>query len=190
LLEAVRAHDRPGEILEDEDLTVSLPRRLGLTGVILSQIQRYEEAHAAGKKVPVADLTNLMQLVLRRPDAEAILRDTGRRVARFHYERLPRLSALLLRLWPRSLAFIPIRRAALGLMRGIAGEGQPRVDGKPLVVHLPGSPAARLHPLACVMYTGALEELVVLYGGQTHAVQHSRCVGKGDDVCEWRTAGD
>jgi len=40
LLESVRAHDRPREVLEDEDLAASLPRRLGLTGVVETQIPR------------------------------------------------------------------------------------------------------------------------------------------------------
>src|SRR5690606_9092655 len=44
LLEAVRTRDKPREVLEDEDLAASLPRRLGLTSVVESQIRRYEEA--------------------------------------------------------------------------------------------------------------------------------------------------
>jgi hypothetical protein len=185
LLESVRAHDRPGEILEDEDLTISLPRRLGLKGVVLSQIQRYEEAHAAKKKVPVSDLMNLLQLVLRRPDAEAILRDTGQRVARFRYDRLPRPFAGMLRTVPQALAFVAVRRAARGMMRNIAGSRVARVDGKPLVVRLTDSPAARLDPKACVLYTGALEELALLYSGKARTIEHSRCLARGDDVCEW-----
>ncbi len=189
LLEAVHEQDRPGEVLEDENFALALPRRLGLTSVVLSQIERYEQAHAAGRKVPVTDLTNLLQLVLRRPDAEAILRDAGRRVARFHFARLPRLWATLLRVLPSSLTIGILRRAAQGLMRGIAGSGQPLVNGKPLVVHLHGSLAAKMSPLACVLYTGALEELVVLSSGKQRAVMHSRCVGRRDEVCEW-TTGD
>ena len=48
ILESVRTHDRPAEVLEDEDLTISLPRRLGLTGVIETQIYRYQAAQKAG----------------------------------------------------------------------------------------------------------------------------------------------
>jgi hypothetical protein len=188
LLESVRAHDRPGEILEDEDLTVSLLRRLGLKGVVLSQIQRYEQAHSAGRTVPVSDLTNLLQLVLRRPDAEAILRDTGRRVARSRFEGLSGLTTTMLRIMPRSLTFVPLRRATRGLMRGISGSDKARVNGKPLVVQLDGSPPARLHPLGCVLYTGTLEEMVLLYTGAAATVLHDRCVARGDAVCEWRLA--
>lgn len=185
LLEAVRAHDHPGEVLEDEDLAVSLPRRLGLKGVVLSQIERYEKAHLAGRKVPVSDLSNLLRLVLRRPDAEAILRDAGRQVARFHYERLSRVRASMLRVMRGPFALGPVRRAARNMLRGIAGNGRPRLHGKPFVLRLPGSIAARLDPIACVLYTGALEELILLYTGAARVLHHERCLARGDDVCEW-----
>ena len=185
LLESVRAHDRPDEILEDEDLTISLPRRLGLKGVVLSQIQRYEEAHAANRVVPFADVLNLLHLVLRRPDAEAILREAGQRVARFRYERLSRMRTRMLHMLPGSLSFVPVRRAARGLMRRVVGDAQVRITGKPLVVTVRDSAAARLHPTACTLYTGALEELILLYSGKPRQVVHARCTGRGDDVCEW-----
>ena len=69
LLEAVRAHDRPDEVLEDENLAVSLPRRLGLSDVVLTQIQRYEADVQSGRRVPLPELIDLLRLVLRRPDA-------------------------------------------------------------------------------------------------------------------------
>lgn len=185
LLESVRAHDRPGEILEDEDLTVSLPRRLGLKGVVLSQIRRYEEAHAAGKNVPGSDVISLLQLVLRRPDAEAILRDTGQRVARFRYERVSRTRAGLLRALPGSLVFIPIRRAARRLLRRI-GSNDVRIAGKPLVLRVSSSLTTDLDSLGCTLYTGALEELVLLYSGKPRSVIHSVCLARGEEFCEWQ----
>jgi hypothetical protein len=185
LLESVQAHDRPDEILEDEDLTLSLPRRLGLKGVVITQIKRYEEAHAAGRRVPVSDVVNLLHLVLRRPDAEAILTDAGKRVARFRFERLSRTRARMLSALPRALAFVPVRRAARGLMRGITAGGRPRVDGKPLVVRDRESPLARMDARTCLLYAGALEEIVALYGGAPLPVEHSRCVARGDELCEW-----
>jgi len=109
LLQAVRAHDRPGEILEDEDLTASLPRRLGLSDVIDREIRNYERAAKRGRRVDSNDVTNLMRLVLRRPDAEAILRDTGRRVAAEYIRRVPGA-------WLRVARALPTR-ASLALAR-------------------------------------------------------------------------
>ena len=31
----------------------------------------------------------------------------------------------------------------------------------------------------------ALEEIVALYGGAPLPVEHSRCVARGDELCEW-----
>ncbi|MGH7447075.1 MAG: hypothetical protein ACRELT_05925, partial [Longimicrobiales bacterium] len=89
LLESVRSHDRPGEVLEDEDLTISLPRRLGLTGVIETQIFRYEAAQKAGRDVPLHEVMSLIRLVMRRPDSEPILRETGQRMARWYFRHAP-----------------------------------------------------------------------------------------------------
>ncbi len=156
LLETVRDQDHPGEILEAEDLSVSLPRRLGLTGVVSTQISRYEAAVNAGTRIPVAELTNLLQLVLRRPDAEAILWQTGQRVARRSLgERAPFTARLLRR--SHTLVFLPIRRAARRLIRGMAGNARLDIVGKPLVLRLQPAFTAQLDINACVLYTGALE---------------------------------
>jgi len=183
LLETVRDQDRPVEILEAEDLSVSLPRRLGLTGIVSTQIQRYEAAVASGTRVPVPELTSLLQLVLRRPDAEPILRETGRRVARLRLGDQAPFMARALRRFSR-LVFIPMRSAARRLLRGISGEAIVEL-AKPLVVRIRPS-YATLAASACVLYTGALEELIALYTGQPGTVLHPRCTARGDAVCEWR----
>jgi predicted hydrocarbon binding protein len=184
LLETVRDQDRPVEILEDEDVSVSMPRRLGLTGIVSSQIARYEAAVASGNRVPLSELTSLMQLVLRRPDAEPILRETGRRVTRLGLGTEPPFLARALRNFA-SLAFVAVRGAAKRLLRGIAGEAVVELS-KPLVVQIRPSYPATLGLTACVLYTGALEELVTLYTGKPTTVVHEHCTARGDSVCEWR----
>ncbi len=187
LLLSVRAHDRPGEILEDEDLSASLPRRLGLSGVVESQIHNYERAARRGRRVPSAEAANLIQLVLRRPDAEAILRDAGHRVAREHVARAPRFLARVLPSLPRALSFAYIRRSAGRLLRGLAGGGTVRVSGRPLHVEASGTLATTLDPsgTACVLYGGALEELVAAFTGTRARVLHSACAVRGAAGCEW-----
>src|SRR5437773_6434490 len=86
LLEATRSHDRPTEVLEDENVTLSLPRRLGLSNVVDTQIRRYEDAVRSGRRIPLDEFTSLLKLVLRRPDAEPILREAGARVAVQRFE--------------------------------------------------------------------------------------------------------
>lgn len=184
LLEAVRAHDLPPEVLEDEDVSVSLPRRFGLSDVVLTQIRRYEAAVDAGRRVPLADLIELVRLILRRPDAAEILMDAGRSVARWHFERVPGSVAWYYRTVPLRMALFGVRRAVRRLLRSIAGA--PRISlRKPFVIGMGNSPTGRLDGTACVLYTGAIEELARLYVGREHRVVHSRCSARGDALCEW-----
>jgi hypothetical protein len=183
LLEAVREHDRPSEFLEDEDMTTSLPRRLGLTDVVFSQIQRYEQAAGSGGRVPAAEVTGLMHLVLRRPDAESIVLETGRRVTRRRIgDDVPAIVRLLRR-WDR-LLFVPLRGAVRKLLRGLVGDVKATVT-RPLVVRMPRAPLGNAGLHSCSVYTGALDELVRLYSARPHTVTHVRCTTRGDTVCEW-----
>ncbi|MGH7503590.1 MAG: V4R domain-containing protein [Longimicrobiales bacterium] len=182
LLESVRDQDRPVEILEAEDLTASLPRRLGLSGVIATQIRNYQAA--AGGRVPFADVANLLRLVLRRPDAASILRETGRRFARRRLgERVP-LQVRVLRRSDR-LLFLPVRSTARRLLRGITIDSRAVITGRMLNVQMKDSPMAQIGDPACAMYTGVFEELVELYAGRPREVSHAKCIARGDDVCEW-----
>lgn len=183
LLEAVRDQDRPVEILEAEDIAASLPRRFGLSGVVTSQIQRYEAAVSSGTRVPLSEFTSLLQLVLRRPDGATIAREMGRRVTRQRVTRIP-VSAKVLRR-SSTLIFGPIRRRARRLLKGMAGHGRLAVEGKPLTVRISHSFTAEVGDDACALYTGALEELVRLFSGSERRVVHSECEARGDSACTW-----
>lgn len=188
LLEAVRSHDLPPEVLEDEDVSVSLPRRFGLSDVVLTQIKRYEAAVDAGRRVPLPDLIELVRLILRRPDAAEILMDAGRSVARWRYERVPKSVVWYYRTMPRRVALFGARRAVRRLLRSIAGA--PRISlRKPFVIGMGNSPTGRIDGTACVLYTGAIEELAALFVGKEQRVVHSRCSARGDALCEWTLDG-
>ena len=189
LLAATRAHDRPSEVLEDEDLSVSLPRRLGLSGVIESQIHRYETAARSGKRVANDEFVNLLKLVLRRPDAEPILRDTGARVARRQFDNVPPLWLKLLRALPRAVIYASIRRATTRLLRNISGSDDVVVQGSPIHARIRKPVTAFLEPAGtgCVLYAAAFEELASLYLGKKASVTQSKCATQGGNgYCEWR----
>ncbi|MGH7444100.1 MAG: hypothetical protein ACREKM_04450, partial [Longimicrobiales bacterium] len=122
LLERVRAHDRPGEVLEDEDLMQSMPRRLGLTGVVFTQIRRYEDAARAGRTVPYAEVISLIQLLLRRADAGAILWETGELMAQRRLERVPGPFVRVVRFLPGAGAG-SAARVGRRLVRALSGGG-------------------------------------------------------------------
>jgi hypothetical protein len=188
LLESVRSHDRPVEILEDEDLTVSLPRRLGLTGVVETQILRYEAASRSGRQVPLGEAMGLFRLVLRRPDAAAILQETGQRVARWRSGRSGLWRAFLHR-GPARLALRSGRRAIVATLRALLAGDQ--VTGtRPFTITVRGCTTARLEDSgpACSLFTGMMEEQLFLYTGKSHTVVHSGCISQGDPACEWTLA--
>ncbi|HEX7089491.1 MAG TPA: hypothetical protein VF192_05105 [Longimicrobiales bacterium] len=182
LLESIRAHDRPSEVLEDEDLAASMPRRLGLTDVIDSQIRRYRENGRRG--VRMQEVADLFRLVLRRPDAEAILKEAGARVGR---EVFSATAPAALRVMPRSVRLMLLRRALRRRTRRLTGAATLTVRGSPLEVRLTGGLTAELGQdgIACTLYARALQELAALYTGVTPAVEHPACQGQGADACVW-----
>jgi hypothetical protein len=183
LLEAVRAHDRPGEILEDEDLSVSLPRRLGLTGVIDTQIRRYQVARPWRRTVPLGEVLSLVRLVLRRPDSRPILIDTGRRLARARFEGA---ATAPLRFLPQAARLLAARRAARRLLRTVTGDSK-IVFRKPFSVRLALPAFATLDDdgTACAIISGILDEVLVLWAARQEGVTMVLCVSRGDDACEW-----
>jgi predicted hydrocarbon binding protein len=186
LLESVRAHDHPGEVLEDEDLSVSLPRRLGLTGVVETQIMRYESAQRAGRSVPLGEVVNLIRLVMRRPDKEPILRETGQRIARWGYSRTPAVWAALLRRAPNVLGLRSARGAAVSALRSLKASDSISA-AKPFTINVDDSITTRIEEggTACTLFTGMLEEQLLLYTGRPHRVSHSDCLANGARHCEW-----
>ncbi|HWV56451.1 MAG TPA: hypothetical protein VNZ57_03170, partial [Longimicrobiales bacterium] len=185
----IRERDRPQEILEDEILAISLPRRLGLTVVVESQIQRYEEAARHNQPIPADEAGDLLRLVLRRPDAESILLDAGRDIARRAFGDR-RLTASIARNMPRAIAYAVIRRRMRKVLRRIVGRGQIRISGKPPVIRMMNALTAAVDAsgTACVLYAAVAEELAYLYTRRRLSVKHSRCQARGDAHCEWECA--
>ena len=186
LLESVRSHDRPGEVLEDEDLTISLPRRLGLTGVIETQIFRYEAAQKAGRAGPLDEVMSLIRLVMRRPDSEPILRETGQRMARWHFRRAPELWTRVLHRAPARLGLRSARRAATRALRALQ-IGSSIQAAKPFSIRIADCASAGLEEsgTGCILVTGLVEEQLLLSTGKPRRVRHTCCLARGDDACEW-----
>lgn len=186
LLESVRSHDHPGEILEDEDITLSLPRRFGLTDVVITQIVRYEADQRARRQVRLDDVLGLIRLVMRRPDAEPILAETGQRLARWRFRRVPRLYVSLLHRAPHKLGTRAARRSALRTLRDLRLGAHVEVS-KPYAVELsePVAAAVDADIPACTLVTALLTELLQLFTGESRYVRHEACVARGEKNCLW-----
>jgi predicted hydrocarbon binding protein len=187
VLETMRDMDRPEEVLEDEDLSTSMPRRLGLSDVVGRQIYRLQEEVRRRRPQPARQAEDLIRLMIRRPDAERIFREAGRRMAiREWEERAPPLRGAV-RWLPRRLGMIAAVRAARRLFQQIVGAGTLRIQHRPLQMRIDGSFAARVDPggSACAFYSGALEQLLTFYTQREYRALHAHCEARGDDYCEW-----
>lgn len=189
LLEALRSSDAPDEVLEEEDVQQSLPRRLGLSEVVGTQIRRYRELKDRKAKMGARELADLFVLVARRPDAGAVFERAGDWLARRQL-REKRLR--------RGMARAPLpaalqRHLALRTARSVAGQVNPgssvRTERDPPALVLEGSlPAAAGVPEACHVVRSALSTSLALHGLEPGAggTQHPLCESRGDSCCLWR----
>jgi predicted hydrocarbon binding protein len=188
LLETMRDMDRPEEVLEGEELSASMPRRLGLSDVIWLQIHRFREEVRRKRPQTPAAVEDLIRLVIRRPDADEIFMEAGRRVARRAWAEKTGVSRRALKLLPAGLRMRRARNAAERLFRRLNGPAELEVSGRPPVVRMTGAMTVRADPggAACAVYTGVLEEIVREYTGKPHPVVHHICQARGEIVCEWQ----
>lgn len=193
LLEALRSTDTPSELLEDEDVQQSLPRRLGLSSAVEAQIRRYRELASSRADLRASELADLLGLVARRPDAPTVFAHAGRRMARDRLER---------RRVRRRFVGIPLpeavrRRLAFRVAGKIAREANPggefRIERSPRALVIEGSlPAAASVPEACHLVRAALAECLDAHGLGSEAGEgavHPLCEARGDDCCLWRAGG-
>lgn len=188
LLEALRSSDTPEEVLEDEDVQQSLPRRLGLSEVVDTQIRRYRELNEQKITMSGRELADLFVLVARRPDAEAVFERAGSRLTRRRLEagRLRRgmASAPLPHRLQEHLALRTARTVAESVNPG----GSVRTERDPPALVLEDTlSAATGAPEACQVVGGALSTALSLHGvGEGRGTHHPLCEARGDSCCVWR----
>lgn len=187
LLETMRDMDRPEEVLEGEDLTASMPRRLGLSDVVYLQIHKFREETRKKRPQTPAVVADLIRLVIRRPDADEIFEEAGRRVATRAWEEKSAPARLVLRLMPSAMRMRAAARGARRLMGELAGFAELRIQARPFSARLRGSLTAYADPggAACAFYTGLVSELMTRYSGRRHAARHVHCETRGGGECEW-----
>jgi hypothetical protein len=181
LLEVMRDLDLPQEILEDEDPTRTMPRRLGLSDVVERQIRTYRED--VRKRVRLADdeVRGLLRLVIRRPDAEEVFHKTGRLLATGN--RAPGWRRVLPRRARFALARVQTGRGLRRLFgRSIGGFGRGAfvVEGRALffIESDPGGDA-------CHLLSGFCQETLEHALGGAATVRHTLCQARGDALCRW-----
>ena len=187
LLETMRDRDRPTEVLEDEDVSVSMPRRLGLSEVVRRQIQHFQEEVRQRRLQRPPQVEDLIRLVVRRPDAEEIFAAAGQRVAQHVWGQRSSAFRRAIRFMPGPLARISAQRAARRLFRQLAGGSRVTVNRWPAELKVRDSLTARADPVgvACAFYGGAYAEVLREYTGREYRILHPECETKNGSICVW-----
>jgi hypothetical protein len=180
MLETLRAQDLPTEILDDENVTITLPRRLGLSDVIEAQIRRYRSEARRRRRVPEQEIVDLLRLVIRRPDSEDVFLEVGRAL-------YTPVNGGIGRFLSRGMALALARRRVQRDLRRLFGRRLVRSGGKGFVLDhahdllIRGDPGGD----ACALVTGLCERVVEGYVGPGGAVLHVHCLGRGEAKCRW-----
>ncbi|MBI1966983.1 MAG: hypothetical protein HYS40_03245 [Gemmatimonadetes bacterium] len=185
VLEAVRNLDTPVEDGLHEFAEELLVKRLGLSSTVTMQLEQYEGYARRGVRVDPAHVEALLRLVGRRPDADLVFADAGRRAARRAVRSVFFVSRLAAHVAPRGLGFAVAGAAARRVL-----EGELRREDRLPVARVAARLAVNATPdgTACGFYGAAFTELLRLLAGHEGAMLHTTCRATGGDRCEWRAA--
>jgi hypothetical protein len=183
VLEAVRNLDTPVEDGLSEFAEELLAKRLGLSATVAMQLREYETMVRRGSAADRGHVEALLRLVGRRPDADLVFADAGRRAARRAVRRMFALTRLAARTGPRAFGYA----AARGAARRVFG-GELRRESHVPIARVDDLLAVQATPdgAACAMYGTAFTELLRLLVGFEGAMLHVTCRATGGQVCEWR----
>ena len=178
VLEAVKNLDTPVEDGLTEFAEELLVKRLGLSATVTMQLAEFEQLVRKDARVEPSHVEALLRLVGRRPDADLVFADAGRRAARRAVKRMSPLSRLF------------GHRAARRAARTVLGAELAREQRLP-VARVSDAIAIQATPdgAACGFYGAALVELLRLLVGYEGAMVHVDCRARGGSRCEWRAAG-
>lgn len=184
LLEALRDLDRPGEILDDENVSVTLPRRLGLSDVVDAQIRRYQQEVRHGRRVPESEVRDLIRLVTRRSDAERLFNQVGRSLTAAN--GAPAWRAVL----PERVALQMARRRIRRRLRALFGGRMVVTVRGPFGLEAASNLLLEVDPGgdACGLVTGLAQAVMETYAGISRPVLHATCKARGDGKCAWTLA--
>lgn len=187
LLEAIRNLDTPVEDGLSELAGELVAKRLGLSPTVAAQIQRYEETARGDGTVSQAEAMSVFRLVDRRPDAELVFADAGRRAARHAGRAVGLPVRALVSATPgfvsRRVGFGAAARAARRILGGTLTLGRAEAEAR---VDSPLSAEVAATGKGCAFYGAAFGELLRAQVGFEGAMLHQRCRARGDESCQWR----
>ena len=179
ILEVLQASDRPFEVFEEEDTSITMPRRLGLSDVVERRIRNYQDETKRGSKISDEEFSDLVRLVVRRPDARAVFLECGARLA----GKLPRQRKLL----PRKLGIALAKRRVGKTLRALFGrrvggfaDGGFILEGRSLLFiqsDTGGDACSIVSGLCSATLRGSIQD--------PPTIVHIACEARGDTYCRW-----
>ena len=186
VLEVIRDQDLPSEVLVDEDPSVTMPRRLGLSEVVEQQIRRYRDDVRKGDRASDEEIRDLFRLVIRRPDSEEVFFEAGRRLALGGEDESAPVGGWR-RFLPGGLAYALARRrvgkrlrALFGRRIGGYGPGPFTMEGRALLF-IQSDPGGE----ACLFLSGFCQAALRRSTGREVVVLHESCQARGQETCRW-----
>jgi len=179
LLETIQEKDQPTEVLKEENTSVTIPRRLGLSQVVVDRIDVYREEVKRDGKIADHELKDLVGLVNKRPDAAEIFFECGQRLALESFS-LPRIVKRFFAIW---LIKRRISRCLLRLFgRRIGG-----FSGSDLTFECKSHLFMEIDSAgnACLLLAGICYESARGFGKKSVEVKHTACESQGDAFCRW-----
>ena len=182
LLEVVREHDLPAELLAQEDPAQTIPRRLGLSDAVERQIRSYEHDAREGVCLTDAGTRALFHLVKRRPDSDQVFFQTG--VELVEVPQLCRYG----KVFPETLQYMLARmylswrlKRLFGRQMIVLAEGPFSPESKDSFFR-ETDPEGNVCHFIAGMCQGVLEQI----GHGAAEVEHSLCQAQGDERCVWK----
>jgi predicted hydrocarbon binding protein len=186
-LEAVRNVDTPDDDPDTELVAELRNKRLGLSDTVYAQIRRYSDAVKRSQRTVRDEAVALARLIGRRPDAEAVFRAAGRYLASEAYLGISPMTRRIMLTLPSLVARpIALRHASRIVTRYFSGTvsrvGSSVVLDVPVSVTIDSAPKS----IGCAYYEAGLAELLRLLINGGGAVDHVRCIARGEGSCSWR----
>jgi hypothetical protein len=173
--------DRPVEVLDDEDVTLTMPRRFGLSGVVDAQIRRYEREARHGRRIPAAEVEDLMRLATRRGDSEELFTRVGRSLTAADGTPSWR------RVFPERVVLRWARQRVRRRLKSLFGERVVSAARGRFALEACSDLFLSADPGgdACALVTGLSQAVVDAYAPAAGEVVHSSCRARGGERCVW-----
>lgn len=180
LLETLRQVDVPTEVLRHEDVSRTLPRRFGISGVIETQIKLQRDRARRGDRLPPEEVSALIQLVMRRPDSREIFFRAGASLAK-------RQVSARCRLLPRRFRLRRIRKRIHRQLAKLFGRRMGGFISGPFTLEMSASPFVDLDKSgnACQFISGFCQQALRDGVSAAWTVTENRCETKGEPSCRW-----